>query len=56
MSLNKRITECYYIISGIFYGLAILGPAIGYLAGGAFLDIYVDVYRADVDRYILHVH
>ncbi|XP_021347931.1 solute carrier organic anion transporter family member 4A1-like [Mizuhopecten yessoensis] len=28
---------------GLFYGCAILGPAVGYLAGGAFLDLYVDI-------------
>ncbi|XP_076083885.1 solute carrier organic anion transporter family member 4A1-like isoform X3 [Mytilus galloprovincialis] len=27
---------------GIFYAFAIVGPAIGYLAGGAFLNLYVD--------------
>ncbi|XP_052791203.1 solute carrier organic anion transporter family member 4A1-like [Mya arenaria] len=38
-------SSSFYI--GIFYALAIVGPAIGYLAGGAFLDIYVDTYRID---------
>ncbi|XP_033727222.1 solute carrier organic anion transporter family member 4A1-like [Pecten maximus] len=28
---------------GLFYGCAILGPAVGYLAGGAFLDLHVDI-------------
>lgn len=28
---------------GMFYGCAILGPAVGYLAGGAFLDLHVDI-------------
>ncbi|KAK3087002.1 hypothetical protein FSP39_000238 [Pinctada imbricata] len=32
---------------GIFYAFAIVGPAIGYLAGGAFLDIYVDFNSVD---------
>lgn len=27
---------------GIFYAFAIVGPALGYLAGGAFLNLYVD--------------
>ncbi|XP_061179184.1 solute carrier organic anion transporter family member 4A1-like isoform X1 [Saccostrea echinata] len=32
---------------GIYYAFAIVGPAIGYLAGGAFLNLYVDVDRVD---------
>ncbi|KAK3594365.1 hypothetical protein CHS0354_014072 [Potamilus streckersoni] len=38
-------SSAFYV--GIFYALAIVGPAIGYLAGGAFLDLYVDINRLD---------
>lgn len=32
---------------GIYYAFAIVGPAVGYLAGGAFLNIYVDVNQVN---------
>lgn len=32
---------------GIFYALAIIGPAIGYLLGGIFLNLYVDFDAVD---------
>lgn len=35
---------------GIFFGFAALGPGIGFLVGGAFLDIYVDVDSVDTKR------
>ncbi|XP_055998205.1 solute carrier organic anion transporter family member 4A1-like isoform X2 [Ostrea edulis] len=38
-------SSSFYI--GIYYAFAIVGPAIGYLAGGAFLNIYVDVDKLD---------
>lgn len=34
---------CVFSMIGIYYAFAIVGPAVGYLAGGAFLNIYVDV-------------
>ena len=37
---------------GIFYALAIVGPAIGYLAGGAFLNVYVDIDSTDLNRWV----
>ncbi|XP_074656444.1 solute carrier organic anion transporter family member 4A1-like [Tubulanus polymorphus] len=37
----------------IFEGMAALGPAIGYIAGGAFLDIYVDIDAVDTSA--IHV-
>ncbi|KAH3747199.1 solute carrier organic anion transporter family member 4A1-like isoform X1 [Dreissena polymorpha] len=40
-------SSSFYI--GIFYAFAIVGPAIGYLAGGAFLNLFVDINRADID-------
>lgn len=40
-------SSSFYI--GIFYALAIVGPAIGYLAGGAFLNYYVDIDSADLN-------
>nr|XP_022311407.1 solute carrier organic anion transporter family member 4A1-like isoform X2 [Crassostrea virginica] len=38
---------------GIYYAFAIVGPAIGYLAGGAFLNIYVDVNKVETDSLTL---
>ncbi|XP_072028586.1 solute carrier organic anion transporter family member 4A1-like [Amphiura filiformis] len=34
---------------GIFYGLATIGPGIGYIVGGSFLNIYTDTGLVDVD-------
>lgn len=44
-------SSSFYI--GIFYALTIVGPAIGYLAGGAFLNFYVDVNTVDPDSVTL---
>lgn len=33
-----------FISTGIFYTAAILGPAVGYLLGGYFLDIYTEIH------------
>ncbi|KAK3593464.1 hypothetical protein CHS0354_020230 [Potamilus streckersoni] len=33
---------------GILYGFALLGPGIGYIVGGQFLNIYVDFDRVDL--------
>lgn len=35
---------------GIFYAFAILGPGIGYLAGGALLNIFTDFDRVDTSQ------
>ncbi len=32
----------------LFYAMAILGPAIGYLAGGTFLKYYCDIGAVDL--------
>lgn len=32
------------VSTGIFYTAAILGPAVGYLLGGYFLNIYTEVH------------
>ncbi|XP_067934686.1 solute carrier organic anion transporter family member 4A1-like [Watersipora subatra] len=34
----------------IFYSLSILGPAVGFLLGGVFLNIYTDAASIDVDQ------
>ena len=34
-------------ISGIFYTLALIGPAVGYILGGYFLSIYTDFDTVD---------
>lgn len=54
--VNECCSDCLYNIMtltflGIYYAFAIVGPAIGYLAGGAFLNIYVDVDKLDTARY-----
>jgi hypothetical protein len=38
------------IISAIFHAFAIVGPALGYLIGGAFLNLYVDFDSVDTNR------
>ncbi|KAK3598170.1 hypothetical protein CHS0354_008845 [Potamilus streckersoni] len=35
---------------GIFYGCSLLGPGIGYIVGGNFLNIYVDFEQVDSGR------
>lgn len=35
------------LTTGIYYASAIIGPAIGYLAGGAFLSLYTDFMKLD---------
>jgi organic anion transporter 4A/organic anion transporter 4C len=47
--LDIKIFIFLYFV-GIFYAFTILGPAIGYLAGGAFLNFYVDINAVDPDR------
>lgn len=41
-----------FLLVGIFYAFAIVGPAIGYLAGGAFLNLYVDFDSVNTNRYV----
>lgn len=41
------------LYQGIFYAFAILGPAVGYLAGGAFLDIYTDFNKIDTSTLLI---
>lgn len=36
--------------TGIFYTTAIIGPAIGYIAGGKLLEIYCDVGSVDLNE------
>jgi len=35
---------------GIFYTTAIIGPAIGYIAGGKLLEVYCDVGSVDLSE------
>ncbi|XP_069185956.1 solute carrier organic anion transporter family member 4A1 isoform X2 [Procambarus clarkii] len=41
---------------GIFYAMAVLGPALGYLLGGQFLKVYIDSPSVDPDRFGLRVN
>lgn len=34
--------NCYRIFSGIYYTMTIIGPAVGYMAGGQLLLLYTD--------------
>ncbi|KAL5014867.1 hypothetical protein ScPMuIL_009137 [Solemya velum] len=43
-NLPLRSTSFYI---GIYYAFAILGPAVGYLVGSEFLNIYVDIDKVD---------
>lgn len=43
-NLSVRTSPVYI---GIFYTMAIIGPAFGYLLGGKFLDLYVDINTVD---------
>ena len=36
-------------VSGILHTFATLGPAVGFLTGAFFLDIYVDTGRVDLN-------
>ncbi|KAK7485686.1 hypothetical protein BaRGS_00023135 [Batillaria attramentaria] len=41
------------VYQGAFYAFAIIGPAIGYLAGGAFLDLYTDFHVIDTSALVI---
>lgn len=43
-NLSVRTSPVYI---GVFYTMAIIGPAFGYLLGGKFLDLYVDINSVD---------
>ncbi|XP_059480522.1 solute carrier organic anion transporter family member 4A1 [Neocloeon triangulifer] len=43
-NVSKKMSSVYI---GIFYTMAILGPAIGFVLGGQLLSIYTDVFTAD---------
>ena len=47
---SSALIPVIFCLTGIYYAFAIVGPAIGYLAGGAFLNIYVDVNKVETDR------
>ena len=32
-----------FVLIGIYYTMAVIGPAVGYLIGGQFLKLYVDI-------------
>ncbi|KAJ8321940.1 hypothetical protein KUTeg_000411 [Tegillarca granosa] len=44
-NLSVRSSALYI---GIYSALVVFGPAIGYLAGGAFLELYVDIDKVDL--------
>ena len=44
-NLKAKLTSLYV---GIFYGMTIVGPAVGYLLGGMFLDYFCDFDHIDV--------
>ena len=45
---NTIFWRCLF--PAIFQACSTLGPAIGYLLGGVFLDIYTDFGKVDVDE------
>lgn len=44
------ILYCVAIFPGVFYAMAIIGPALGYLMGGEMLKRYTDIDSVDVSR------
>ena len=48
------LTMCI-LYAGIFYTTAIIGPAIGYIAGGKLLEIYCDVGSVNLDESVLNI-
>ena len=34
---------------GLFYAMAVLGPALGYICGGLLLTVYTDFHAVDMD-------
>ena len=44
----KPAMSAFYM--GIFYSMAIIGPAVGFILGGYFLSIYTDFRSVDVDE------
>ena len=43
-NLTARMSSQYL---GIFFALAVFGPAVGYILGGFFLSLYTDFDRID---------
>lgn len=37
-------------MTGTFFAFGAVGPAVGFLAGGQFLDLYVDFDKVDTKR------
>ena len=50
VTCNNYITQFILSSIGIFQSVGTLGPALGYLVGGMFLDIYTDFTSVDADE------
>ncbi|XP_042212018.1 solute carrier organic anion transporter family member 4A1-like isoform X2 [Homarus americanus] len=52
-SVPTKMSSMYL---GIFYAMAVLGPALGYLLGGQFLNVYIDSPSVDPAKFGLRVN
>ena len=54
LSLILHVLPCLltsvHCFTGVFYAMAIIGPALGYLMGGEFLKRYTDIGSVDITR------
>ena len=47
--LRVLIASCFFSFAGLIYAITALGVAAGYMGGGLFLNLWVDIDKADVD-------
>ena len=47
--LGILIASCFFLFAGLIYAITALGVAAGYMGGGLFLNLWVDIDKADVD-------
>lgn len=45
----KNISKCNLPFPGLIYAITALGVAAGYMGGGLFLNLWVDVDKSEVD-------
>lgn len=44
---NIMFNRALYFVTGVYYTMAVVGPALGYVLGGQMLNIYTDFATVD---------